>query len=192
MLCKRALRPGFAWRAPISGLVPSASAAQGARHHARGRGIYVKREPAHIQQALFRRILKTRRRSCALLEQAHGFVALHPLTVLAALALYRLREATPYRKHEETPSERSMREARECQAIEAALAMRAKWPGWPLTEVGEIFAIPLPTLYSAHDKKLIPSRKIGKTVIINLNDPLWYRWYASGRSRDRAIPESEE
>ena len=112
---------------------------------------------------------------------------------IAALAKYRLRASQPYRKHKETPEEREMRDARENQAIEAALVAVLKWPGWPLPEVAEMYNISLGTLYYAADKGLIPTRQSGKTVLINVEHPLWYKWYGSRkRSQSSDTPSSIE
>jgi len=97
---------------------------------------------------------------------------------VAGLAKYRLRTSLPYRKESETAEEKAAREQHENEVIQAALEEAQNWPGWPLPEVAERENIPLPTLYYAAEHKLIPSREAGKTVLIDLQDYLWYAWKA--------------
>jgi hypothetical protein len=102
----------------------------------------------------------------------------------AALALYRLRAVTPYRKKEETLAEKADRHERENRAIQFALsAQQEKWPGWPLPEVAEAWNVPVDTLYALHRNGRLPSRLAEKTVLINTQDIRWIRWYASYRPR---------
>jgi hypothetical protein len=111
---------------------------------------------------------------------------------IAALAKYRLRASQPYRKDKETPEERTAREARENQAIEAALSSIEKWPGWPLPEVAKMYNVPVATLYYAcnPENPLFPFRKSGKTVLINIKHPLWYKWY--GSYKFSRVPRTEK
>lgn len=106
----------------------------------------------------------------------------------AARAKYRLRASLPYRKGKETPEERLGRDNAENAAIQAALDA-LPWPGIPLAELAERYTIPLGTLYAAVQGRIIPTRKAGKTVLVNTKDRQWVEWlarYNARRRRERA------
>lgn len=98
----------------------------------------------------------------------------------SALAKYRLRASLPYRKHKEAAEERQARENAENAAIlQAVQALKKdRWPGWTLTEVSEMWQVPVQTLHSAHDKKLLRSRESGKSVLIDIQHPRSQEWHA--------------
>lgn len=106
----------------------------------------------------------------------------------SALALYRLRVSRPYRKSKETSEQIAARNATENATIQAAIDSLSHWPGLPLQEVAEIYSVPVPTLYYAHEHKLIPSRQIGEgkgkgaIILIDCQDYLWYAWYGRWRN----------
>jgi hypothetical protein len=102
----------------------------------------------------------------------------------AALAKYRIRASLPYRKDKETPEERQSRDNTENAAIQDAMNA-LPWPGIPLAELAERHHIPLGTLYAAVNDKIIPTRKAGKTVLVNTKDRQWVEWLARYNARRR-------
>lgn len=106
----------------------------------------------------------------------------------AALAKYSLRASAPNNKCKETPEEKAEREAQENAAIQAAidaLVPAELWPGWPLTEVAEMYGVPVDALYYATGKLSFPVRKAGPRItLIDIRSPqfrLWLRVWKQNR-----------
>lgn len=102
----------------------------------------------------------------------------------AALAKYRVRAARPYRKDRATETEKRRHDAQEHGAIQAALESVQKWPGWPLTEVAEMYGIPASTLNHVTQQEMPPfpvRRAGGRITLIDIKHPRFLAWYAGYR-----------
>jgi hypothetical protein len=99
---------------------------------------------------------------------------------------YPLRASLPYYADKETPEEQQHREAMESASMmEAinALSHPAQWPGWPFTEVAEIFNIPIQSLYSARDQNEFSCRQAGPRIwLANIEDPRFKQWNRKRRA----------